>query len=352
MLVEDLIAAFLFVASSGLLFNKKFRDNGLLLVCAGLIALGSTYFLTRQIVDEVVSERLQSQSEPTPTGHPTITSPQTTTPSKNLAPASVDETTRVPPVKAPLVTTQEPTAPPESGKNPYCGKNASDDLFQANSLREARSVQQSIELFNKVISNCPDNDWAYAGRGEAYGVLAFSDSGPGENSTRALADMDKAIQLNPNDYHYFLDRGSINKNAHNYDAAISDYTRAFFLDRGNALLLALRGNAKNAAGDTSGALADYEMALFYNPGNMYALVWRGDIYAKQGKCLEAIQDFSKALRGTSDIAVDPVIPQAFSDRGMCYRRLGQNALAISDFRTALRLNPLYREAEQNLENTR
>jgi len=59
MLLGDVLSAFLFVASSGLLFNKKFRESRILVVCAGIIALASTYFLTRQIVEEVVSERLQ-----------------------------------------------------------------------------------------------------------------------------------------------------------------------------------------------------------------------------------------------------------------------------------------------------
>jgi hypothetical protein len=55
MFAFEWIAAFLFVASSGLLFNSRFRQHTILSVIAGIIALVSTYFLTREIVDESIA---------------------------------------------------------------------------------------------------------------------------------------------------------------------------------------------------------------------------------------------------------------------------------------------------------
>lgn len=51
----------MFVASSGLLFNERFRRNKYLIAAAGVIALISTYLLTIEIVDQVVGERLAAR---------------------------------------------------------------------------------------------------------------------------------------------------------------------------------------------------------------------------------------------------------------------------------------------------
>jgi ketosteroid isomerase-like protein len=51
-MLYDVIAALLFVCSSGLLFNERFRSSRALVLIAGVIALVSTYYLTKQIVDD------------------------------------------------------------------------------------------------------------------------------------------------------------------------------------------------------------------------------------------------------------------------------------------------------------
>lgn len=57
----ELIAAFFFVASSGLFFNERFRSNRWLILCAGVVALASTYFLTEELIDRAISRRLEPQ---------------------------------------------------------------------------------------------------------------------------------------------------------------------------------------------------------------------------------------------------------------------------------------------------
>lgn len=62
MYVLDVIAALFFVASAGLLFNERFRKNIFLVILAGLLALASTYYLTKEIVREVVREEMPTTS--------------------------------------------------------------------------------------------------------------------------------------------------------------------------------------------------------------------------------------------------------------------------------------------------
>jgi hypothetical protein len=59
--LATVISALLFVLSSGLLFNERFRNNKWLMTVAGLLALVASYFLLEQIVDAVVSRRLQKE---------------------------------------------------------------------------------------------------------------------------------------------------------------------------------------------------------------------------------------------------------------------------------------------------
>lgn len=61
MIITEIIAAILFVLSSGLFFNERFRSNITLVTLAGLIALVSTYFLTEQIIDRVITARLEER---------------------------------------------------------------------------------------------------------------------------------------------------------------------------------------------------------------------------------------------------------------------------------------------------
>jgi formylglycine-generating enzyme required for sulfatase activity len=61
--IVELVAAFFFVASSGLFFNERFRSNRWLVLCAGIIALLSTYFLTEELIDRSISQRLEGMAE-------------------------------------------------------------------------------------------------------------------------------------------------------------------------------------------------------------------------------------------------------------------------------------------------
>jgi hypothetical protein len=56
--VVELIAAILFVGSSGLLFSERFRRNRWLVGIAGILALISTYFLTEQIVRSTLRQEV------------------------------------------------------------------------------------------------------------------------------------------------------------------------------------------------------------------------------------------------------------------------------------------------------
>jgi hypothetical protein len=77
-----LIEASLFVLSSGLLFNERFRANGLLVGIAAVIAIVSSYLLFEEVARRVAREVVAEQRSP-----PTASKSQvTTTPAVAAAP--------------------------------------------------------------------------------------------------------------------------------------------------------------------------------------------------------------------------------------------------------------------------
>jgi hypothetical protein len=65
MTVATIITAILFVLSSGLLFNERYRHNKTLMTISGILALIASYFLLEQMIEVVVSRRLPGPARPT-----------------------------------------------------------------------------------------------------------------------------------------------------------------------------------------------------------------------------------------------------------------------------------------------
>jgi tetratricopeptide (TPR) repeat protein len=111
----------------------------------------------------------------------------------------------------------------------------------------------------------------------------------------AIADFDKALELNSNLIGAYVDRGALFAKNRRYDDAIGDYTRALHLERKNAKAYALRGEAKLKLEAPGDALVDVNEALSLSLGDPLALRIRGNIYEVQERIEDAIVDYGKAL---------------------------------------------------------
>jgi tetratricopeptide (TPR) repeat protein len=78
----------------------------------------------------------------------------------------------------------------------------------------------------------------------------------------------------------FYNRGLLNFNAGNYDAAIIDYSRAIEIDPNDSAFFYNRGLAYYKKGENEAAIDNYNKALEIDPNNVDAFNSRETIYQK------------------------------------------------------------------------
>ena len=147
----------------------------------------------------------------------------------------------------------------------------------------------------------------------------------------AIANYDKAIQLEPNDAHAYNNRGVSKKNLGQHFAAISDYNKAIQLKPTLAEAYINRGNVKADLGQHFAAISDYDKAIQLKPDDAKAYHSRGYAKAALGQHFAAISDYDKAIQLKPDDA------KAYLNRGYAKALLNRTWEAKQDFQTALRL---------------
>ncbi|OQS04908.1 hypothetical protein THRCLA_20762 [Thraustotheca clavata] len=106
-----------------------------------------------------------------------------------------------------------------------------------------------------------------------------------------------------------------------------------------------KGNECFKLGENDSALLYYSRSLAYDPKNAI-------VYANRALTHLRLKNFAKAEDDcTQAIALDASYFKAWSRRGMTRFRRGKYAEAITDFKTALRLDPGNREIEKLLKKT-
>ena len=149
----------------------------------------------------------------------------------------------------------------------------------------------------------------------------------------AIADLDRALQLEPQSAFALEKRGDAKLGQGKYAEAIADLDRALQLEPQSAFALEKRGDAKLGQGKYAEAIADLDRALQLDPQSAFALENRGDAKLGQGKYAEAIADLDRALQ------LDPQSAFALEKRGDAKLGQGKYAEAIADLDRALQLEP-------------
>jgi len=110
----------------------------------------------------------------------------------------------------------------------------------------------------------------------------------------ALADFNRAVELDPKDSVAYYNRAYAKRLKKDPTGAIADYTKAIELDPKYADAYYNRGNTKADANDLSGAIADYNRAIEINPKYSHAYYNRGVARREKGDTAAADADFKRA----------------------------------------------------------
>jgi tetratricopeptide (TPR) repeat protein len=120
----------------------------------------------------------------------------------------------------------------------------------------------------------------------------------------AIADFNRAIELNPKDDAPYYNRAQAKGLKKDTAGAIADYTRAIELGSTNPAAYNNRGNARAENNDRDGAIADYTRAIELKPNYARAYYNRAMVNKEKGDATGAAADFKTAEKLDPELASD------------------------------------------------
>jgi tetratricopeptide (TPR) repeat protein len=199
--------------------------------------------------------------------------------------------------------------------------------FDRSGLAKERSgdYQGAIADYNRAIELNPKYAVAYDDRASAKGLAGDNDG--------ALADCNKAIELNPRYALAYANRGGAKGEKGDLDGATADCNRALELDPNCMLAYDNRGTIKSREGDLDGAKADYDHAIELSPKFAVTYNNRGTVEESKGEYHDAVVDFNEAIQ------LDPKFAIAYVNRAGAKMHRGHYEDAIADCNRAIELDP-------------
>jgi tetratricopeptide (TPR) repeat protein len=116
------------------------------------------------------------------------------------------------------------------------------------------------------------------------------------NFEEAIAQYDRALQLDPNLARAYAARGGAHFALENYEEAIADHTQAVAIEPNLAASYGGRGLARLELGDEAGAIEDFTRAIEVDQEMADAYYSRARVYHQQGKNTKAAEDLLQAAR--------------------------------------------------------
>ena len=127
----------------------------------------------------------------------------------------------------------------------------------------------------------------------------------------AITDYTKAIEINPNSFVAYNNRGLSKLQLKDYKGAIADYTKAIEINPNKEISYSHRAMAKSALNDDYGAIADANKAIEINPSKATNYYGRGTSKYQLGDNNGACEDAKKAVElGMDASSAAPLINRA------------------------------------------
>jgi tetratricopeptide (TPR) repeat protein len=191
---------------------------------------------------------------------------------------------------------------------------------------DTRDLDRAIADLTKAIEIDPEYADAYNQRG-----ITFGRNG---DFARAIADQSKAIEINPAFALAYNSRGYTNQQQKDYDRALADYNKAIELDPAYAVTYFNRAFVHVLKDDTNRAITDLKQAIVLG-GRDFDYVFDT---LKPTEHSEVVALFTKAIEHNAKDAI------AYYDRGLAYAAVDKRERAIEDYSKAIEIDPMYVDA--------
>ena len=209
---------------------------------------------------------------------------------------------------------------------------------------------ESIDESTAAIQLMPNEFIAYANRGYAYYHIEDYDS--------ALNDYNKVIQINPNKAFFYNERGHVYYGLKNYNKAIEDYTKAIQLNPQDSILYINRGDAYMASDNFEQGIKDYEKVIEIDPKNYKIYRHLGNIYretnyidSRSGDIRKnKLADFNKSVEYYTKLTkIEPQNPDGYCLLGYLYLHDLRNCeKAMEYYKKAIEVAPNFGRAYAGL----
>jgi tetratricopeptide (TPR) repeat protein len=122
----------------------------------------------------------------------------------------------------------------------------------------------------------------------------FTGALAGDDKKAAIDAYTKAINLKPDHFEAYFNRGYARSDLDDKKGAIDDYTQSIKFKPDKAEAYYNRGNTRSNLGDKKGAIDDYTQAIKIKPDEAYAYIGRGATRFDLGDKKGAVDDYIQA----------------------------------------------------------
>lgn len=138
-----------------------------------------------------------------------------------------------------------------------------------------------------------DSPFVIAARANALKVINYYEE--------ALAELDRAIQMEPNSDSILIHRGEIHAHLRHYDQSLEDLNKAIEIDPDNSWAFIHLCKTYRSLKRKEDALSAIEKAIEVDPQNAYAFYMRGVIHRQMENYTEALEDLRQSIQIDKDI---------------------------------------------------
>lgn len=164
-------------------------------------------------------------------------------------------------------------------------------------------------------------------------IMSFITLNQNKTWKNSLTLWDKNIEIYPEGFYGYFNRGNEFKKQNQLPQALDDYNSSIQYNSRFMEAYYNRGNVQSDLGNNTDAISDFSKAIELNPKYFVAYFNRGNSKAALNNFKEAIDDYTLAIN------IKPNYEEAYANRGNAKGMLKDYAGSIEDYNQSIKLNP-------------